>query len=204
MKHFYLLLLLVISHQLSAQWSQVGTDLGFASGDAGVSLVFNPSTNEPYIAYPDGGANAFKIQKFDGTSWSQVGTDLGFTIGNVGVSLVFNPSTNEPYIAYPDGGANAFKIQKFNLIVSIGNLNNFNLNILAFPNPTNSLLNIKLGKSYNTITVKTINSIGIVISTQYFKDTDVIETTVKGSNGLYFIEVSTDFGFIKTIKVIKK
>ncbi|NQY09772.1 MAG: T9SS type A sorting domain-containing protein [Flavobacteriales bacterium] len=65
MKFFYLVLVITtISVNALAQWTPVGLNLGNSSTYAGPSLVFNPSTNEPYIAYPDGGANAFVIQKF--------------------------------------------------------------------------------------------------------------------------------------------
>ena len=97
-----------------AFWSQVGIDLGSAMGEGGISIAFNPSTNEPYVAYADGGSLYFVIQKFDGTSWSQVGIGLGFTVGEAGISLAFTPSTNEPYVAFPDAANNAFQIKKFN------------------------------------------------------------------------------------------
>ncbi|NRA11753.1 MAG: T9SS type A sorting domain-containing protein [Crocinitomicaceae bacterium] len=64
MKHIYLFLFLIFSHQLSAQWSQVGADLASAGNGNPISLQFNPSTNEPYVAYPNSATNTFKIQKF--------------------------------------------------------------------------------------------------------------------------------------------
>ena len=48
MKPFYLFLLFLFSHQSYAQWSLVGSNLGSTSGNTGVSLAFNPSTNEAY------------------------------------------------------------------------------------------------------------------------------------------------------------
>jgi lysozyme family protein len=113
MKIIYLILLITtISVNTFAQWTQVGTNLGTTSLSSAPSLIFNPSTNEPYVAYSDAAADALVIQKFNGTSWTQVGTNLGTLTRTP--SLIFNPSTNEPYVAYPDGAANAFVIQKFN------------------------------------------------------------------------------------------
>lgn len=95
-------------------WVDVGT-AGFSAGEAVqfISLAFNPSTNEPYVAYFDGGAPNFgkaTVMKFDGTSWVNVGT-AGFSAGPVQyTSLAFNPSTNEPYVACRVGGSGGSKV----------------------------------------------------------------------------------------------
>ena len=74
-----------------------------------IELVFNPATDEPYIAYIDyESVNSFKLnmERFDGTSWVDVGTP-SFSVGSgktAGTSFAFNPSTNEPYVAYTDPG----------------------------------------------------------------------------------------------------
>ena len=103
-----------LNHFTFAQWLQVGANLGFASSGAAPSLAFNPATAEAYIAYPDGAANAFVVQKFNGTNWIQVGANLGFASSGSVPSLAFHPTTNEAYIAYRDGAANAFVVQKYN------------------------------------------------------------------------------------------
>ena len=110
MKHYSLLLFVFISSQLSAQWSQVGDDIN-SIGDH-ISLAFNSSTNEPYVAYT---TNSFTIRKFNGTSWSQVGLSLGSASNDAKVSFAFDPANNAPYVAYATGGViNAFQIQNFN------------------------------------------------------------------------------------------
>jgi hypothetical protein len=73
----------------------------------------HPTTNEPYIAYPDGAANAFVVKKYNGTAWVQVGTNQGFASYLACPVIRFNPTTSEPYIAYPDGASNAFAVKKF-------------------------------------------------------------------------------------------
>ncbi len=91
---------------IEPSWVDVGA-AGFSAGGAQyTSLAFNPSTNQPYVAYRDvANGNKVTVMKFDGTSWVDVGT-AGFSAGEVQfISLAFNPSTNEPYVAYFDGGA---------------------------------------------------------------------------------------------------
>jgi hypothetical protein len=187
-----------------ANWFDAGFGFGNVGSEAGVSLVFNPATNEPYVAYKDNNSGSIAIQKLIGTSWSQVGANLGNAGSDAGISLVFNPSTNEPYIAYPDNTAGSIIVQRFGPSLNVENLNNFVLNMHVFPNPTDSELNIELRDSFSIITVKTMNYIGKVISTQYFKNTNIIKAKIDQASGLYFIEVSTDTGYSKIIKIIKK
>lgn len=90
---------------IEPEWVDVGA-AGFSAGDAQyTSLAFNPSTNQPYVAYQSlaDGVGKATVMKFDGTSWVNVGT-AGFSAGvSDYTSLAFNPSTNEPYVAYLDG-----------------------------------------------------------------------------------------------------
>jgi hypothetical protein len=187
-----------------SNWSQAGSGFGNVGSEAGVSLVFNPSTNEAYVAYRDNSLSSIVIKKLSGNSWSQVGSNLGNVGADSGVSLAFKPDTNEPYIAYPDNTSGAIIVQKFSTGLSTNDLDSFAFNMRVFPNPTNSELNIELENPSNTITVKTMDFTGKVISTQLFKNTNVIKTKIEHSSGLYFVEVSTNNGNSKTIKVIKK
>ena len=52
-----------------------GIPFGFAICEGGFSIAFNPSTNEPYVAYADGGSLDFVIQKFDGSK--RLATSVG-------------------------------------------------------------------------------------------------------------------------------
>lgn len=113
MKNFLVIILIGSSFICQAQWTQIGANQGSTGGACGVSMVFNPSTNQPYVAFPDAAANAFKVLYFNGASWLQVGVDVGFTGGDAGISMAFHPTTYEPYVAYPDAAANAFIVRRF-------------------------------------------------------------------------------------------
>lgn len=103
-----------------SSWQPVGSE-GFTSGSIGLSfpsLSFNPTTNEPYFAFTDGGNGekttvAYYDENNDddanggldtsGAKWKAVG-NVGFGDGVQGLfpSLVFNPFTKEPYVAFVD------------------------------------------------------------------------------------------------------
>lgn len=87
-------------------WRNVG-NAGFSAGQASyISLAFNPSTSQPYVAYEDyANSQGVSVMYFNGSSWNYVGNP-GFNpegppTGNVMfTSLAFNPTTNQPYVAY--------------------------------------------------------------------------------------------------------
>ncbi len=84
-------------------WVNVG-NAGFSTDYAlCISLVFNPSNNQPCVAFLDG-SHSWKatVMQFDGTYWGYIGNE-GFSAGAVTyTSLAFSPS-GQPYVAFADG-----------------------------------------------------------------------------------------------------
>jgi len=68
-----------------------------------IHLAFNPSTNQPYVAYlknpsPNFGyGGTVTVMKFDGSAWVSVGASKIFAWEP---SLAFNPVTHQPYVSY--------------------------------------------------------------------------------------------------------
>ena len=98
-------------------WQEVGACYdGNCASDSGYvqfgMLGFNPSTNEPYVAYADdtpGNGGKMTVAKFNGTSWAFVGSQAFSTYGNAtAVNLAFHPATAEPYVSFDsmDGDGN--------------------------------------------------------------------------------------------------
>jgi hypothetical protein len=87
-----------------ANWVTVGT-AGFNAGGwtHGTSLAFDPSTDQPYVAYTESTFNGVKatVMRFDGANWVTVGPSAGFS-SEADVSLAFDLSTHQPYVAYQD------------------------------------------------------------------------------------------------------
>ena len=83
-------------------WVNVGNN-NFSAGAVNyISLAFNPSDGQPYVAYQDQvNSNKATVMKFNGTTWVNVG-NAGFSSGEADwTSLAFN-STGQPYVAYQD------------------------------------------------------------------------------------------------------
>ena len=95
-----------------ANWITVGSE-GFSIAAGSPSIAFNPSTNQPFVAF-DGNAKA-NVMKFNGSDWITVGSSE-FSSGEISnIDLAFNPETNEPYVAFDDF-SNSYNttVMKFN------------------------------------------------------------------------------------------
>jgi len=97
---------LTVKYFNGSAWALVGSAGCSADGIADASIAFNPSTNQPYVAYTD--LNPTYYQKmtviyFNGSNWVTLG-NAGFSAGTADdVTLGFNPNTNQPYVAFMDG-----------------------------------------------------------------------------------------------------
>ena len=102
-----------------SSWVPPVGSAGFSTGEAyNLSLAFNPSTNQPYVAYDDdvfdnlichNKAPKATVKKFNGSAWENVGS-AGFSAGFESfIKLAFNPQTNQPYVTYEDD-ANGKKV----------------------------------------------------------------------------------------------
>ena len=95
-------------------WNPVGP-AGFSGAQADyISLAFDPSTYEAYVAYSDWGAStaqAATVMSWDGGAWNLVGT-AGFSGAPATfVSIVFQPNSSLPYVAYEDFGPSRVTVQ---------------------------------------------------------------------------------------------
>lgn len=80
-----------------------------------------------------------------------------------------------------------------------------NINILSFPNPTNGNLNITLSKSSTeSLTFELYNSVGILVKSGKILR---LSTTVEMndlSSAIYIMKIQSSKALIKTFKIIKK
>jgi len=106
--------ILGVEKSQAAGWESVGTVNFGQSGALDTNIAFNPSTNEPYVAYRDY-VDSYKasVMKFTNGSWQGVG-NAGFSSGGASnLTLAFNPSTNEPYVAYIDDSSGMLIVKRF-------------------------------------------------------------------------------------------
>lgn len=95
--------IVTVTTQPTSFWIGVGNPGFSESAVYNTTIAFNPTTNQPYIAYSDGGHSyAATVMRYDGTNWMPVGSP-GFSFaGALYTSIAFNPANNQPYVAYSD------------------------------------------------------------------------------------------------------
>ncbi|MCR4286245.1 MAG: chitobiase/beta-hexosaminidase C-terminal domain-containing protein, partial [Candidatus Kaiserbacteria bacterium] len=141
-----------------SSWVYVGApSFSVGSGKTtGTSFAFNPSTNQPYVAYADpGDFNNAYVMEFDGSTWSTVGT-AGFNNGKGGgtrgLGLAFNPANNMPYVVYP-GAVSKFNGTSWVLVggTSLSATENDSLMSIVFDPSTNqpSITSSRLAFSFS-------------------------------------------------------
>ena len=75
------------------------------------------------------------------------------------------------------------------------------IHVDIFPNPTDDKLNIKLGKQFNIVSVKVVNILGQVIQSTTYNSTSDIELSLKNTqSGIYILNIKAD----ETLNVSKK
>ncbi len=96
-------------------WENVG-EPRFSSDidDEDIDIVFNPSTNEPYIAFSDESfMNKVTVMRYNGGVWQSVGAP-GFSGGSAAyINMKFDPVTHEPYISFFDFENERGRIERF-------------------------------------------------------------------------------------------
>jgi hypothetical protein len=102
-----------VKHFDGTSWENVGSAMTSNELDE-AKIAFNPSTEEPYLAYWDITLGKIVVKKYDGSSWADVGSH-GVTENNSSSpSLAFNPATGNPYIAYRDHGISKLVVKMYN------------------------------------------------------------------------------------------
>ena len=93
-------------------WEYVGSPRFSAGIIFAPSIAFNPTTNEPFIAFGDASySNKMSVMKWNGSSWEYVGTP-GFSAGGAtaGSSFISDPFTKEPFLTFVDGGGSGNRV----------------------------------------------------------------------------------------------
>ncbi len=84
------------------------------------------------------------------------------------------------------------------------NESDYDLSLNVYPNPISDKINIDLGKTYNKVNIVVRNVIGQIVITKTYKATSLIKFEIKESPGIYFIEIRTEEGKPRLVKVLKE
>ena len=77
-------------------------------------------------------------------------------------------------------------------------------NISLYPNPFNSKITIDLEEIKQKTKISLTNGLGQVLLTENYESTTLINLTIDAPKGIYFLQIETDNGESRTIKVLKE
>lgn len=178
---------------------------------------FDPGTGDSFYT-SNGGYDAFlcKIKESGTYDWvTQLGgiendaantvtLDNNFKIylsGGFEKAVDFNPNLNGGDLT-ATGTKNSFFLKLSQEGLSKVD-NAFASAQLLYPNPTNGTINIRLDKTYQSVNISIMNSLGQIIDKSSHNFTSEIITNIRGSVGLYFIKVEADDNKTATFKITK-
>lgn len=72
-----------------------------------------------------------------------------------------------------------------------------------YPNPTTGAVSIELNKQYSKVEVTITSAIGAVVSKTAYSNTQSINASVDGANGIYFISITADGAVIARQRLVK-
>ena len=102
-----------VKHFDGTNWENVGSAITSGELDE-AKIAFNPSTNDPYLAYWDITVGKIVVLRYDGSSWVDVGSHGVSSGDGSSISFAFNQSTGNPYLAYRDQTINKLVVKMFN------------------------------------------------------------------------------------------
>lgn len=196
-----------------SDWSQKGADIdGAAQNDESGISVSMPNPNVIAIgATGNQGTGIFaghvRIFSWNGSAWVQAGSDIDAEAAQdrAGHSVSM-PDANTVAVGaiQNDGGGNeAGHVRIFGLNDLRLTNQPSNLQLTAYPNPTDGNLRIDLGQEFNEIKLRVSNVSGQLVYENNYFGTDSINLEVDYSTGVYFIEISSDSS-TQVLKVVKK
>jgi len=206
-----------IFENITNTWVQIGNDIdGEAVGDEfGISVSLNANGNilavgARYNSELASDAGHTKIYRNASGNWQQIGENIdGEAIQDrSGVSVSLNANGSIVAIgAYlnDDNGNNSGHVRLFS------NTNILNIDtvstksqLIAFPNPTSTQLNIKLEKTINQSIVQLFNVEGKLLYSKAYANTENIAINMASfSNGIYILKIHLNDSQ-KILKVIKQ
>ena len=89
-------------------------------------------------------------------------------------------------------------------IVTIGLLKNeLSDELRMYPNPTSGQITIEFSKSQDEIIIEVENDLGQLVSSQLYKNTDVIDIEIEGNTGYYLATIKNSIGEKSVFRLLK-
>lgn len=81
--------------------------------------------------------------------------------------------------------------------------NQFGNDFVIYPNPSNGMFHIDLGRIHERVSMIIRNTLGQTIEARVFESTSLVNSSINGASGLYFIEVISYSGNQAVLKLMK-
>ncbi len=168
----------------------------------GTTSISPIGTYDAFISKLDAMGNFISAKTIGSSSTnifgSRITTDANgniYTSGFYDNTADFDPNAGVSNLT-PQGSNDVFVLKLSSTTVGIAELND-EFNVTLYPNPTNTIINIKLDEEIQTISI--YNSLGALVQTE---KTNVFSVE-QLSSGLYILKVKTEKG-TQTIRFIKE
>lgn len=185
------------------------SDLDFDPNN-GTTILTNAGYSDVYVQKLDPNGNLVWAASVAGT-----GTDIGDALaldthGNVVVTGEFNntadfdPNQGVFNIAVESQYQSAFQFKWYQNVLSGIKPTGLAGEIIAYPNPANSTLNIKLSEAYNQLTTEVYNNMGQLVLSHNFNATGMLQLNISTlPAGIYSVRISNGEQ-ASAIRVIKQ
>lgn len=200
-------------------WTQIGSAItGEAAGDETTSVSINNAGNIVAVgAHWNGGSiggasesGHARIFENIGGTWMQIGSDIdGEENDELGTSVSLNAigervALGGPYYTKPSLGSFTGGVKVFENLAVLSTSDSVLQGIGVFPNPSNEVAVISLGKVYDTIKLHVFDLTGKSISTSEHYQTDYIHLKTNDlQSGIYLLQIEADNGS-SCLKLIKQ
>ena len=198
-------------------WGQKGNSIHGETGFdySGYSISLSSDGNSIAIGAHnnegDNGAHSghVRIYSWDGSSWIQSGMDIDGEAENdhSGQSVSLSADGNVVVIGAPynDGNGDSSGHVRVYSKISLGIIeNDFGYNLRPYPNPTNGIFTVELGKMYSSVSAKVFGLKGQLINHNNYSNTDKLQLEINGVAGFYFVEIVADDNKKAIIKILKE
>lgn len=148
--------------------------------------------------------NGFTLTANDSTATFQwVMCDSAFTLLPGETNATFTPIVDGNYavIINQSGCVDTSACQ---LVSGLGTQTNAAFKPQLFPNPTSGNVTVNLGVTCENLLVKITDVFGKVIQELSYAQTSSVMLDIPGASGLYFVELITENGDSRTLRVVKK
>nr|NQU94269.1 T9SS type A sorting domain-containing protein [Bacteroidota bacterium] len=82
--------------------------------------------------------------------------------------------------------------------------NNFDRSVFVYPNPTCEKITINTTSTFKEAVVNVFDAMGGLILSKVFNDKQQFDLEIKGTDGIYFVQIQDGSSIVHTIKVIKQ